>query len=106
MSSRTLFFWIVHQTENTDRTGSDVKVLFHKFRFGKGKAGAADLLGESGCFELLLPEGSADRRQFSGYCEETGFCRFQCLKDYLLPGMLHSGKCVMVCTGIGDSKGV
>lgn len=46
-------FWIVHQTENTDRTGSDVKVLFHKFRFGKGKAGAADLLGESGCFELF-----------------------------------------------------
>ena len=46
-------FWVVHQTENTYRTGSDVKVLFHKFRFGKGKTGAADLLGESGCFELF-----------------------------------------------------
>ena len=46
-------FWVVHQTENTYRTGSDVMVLFHKFRFGKGKTGAADLLGESGCFELF-----------------------------------------------------
>ena len=66
-------FWVVHQTENTYRTGSDVKVLFHKFRFGKGKTGAADLLERAAVLNFCCLEGSADRRRFSGYCEEIGF---------------------------------
>ena len=82
-------FWVVHQTENTYRTGSDVKVLFHKFRFGKGKTGAADLLGESGCFELFAAwKDQQIEGGFLGIAKEIGFCRSQCLKAYLLPGML------------------
>ena len=46
-------FWVVHQTENTYRTGSDVKVLFHKFRFGKGKTGAAEELSLVEVFVLI-----------------------------------------------------
>lgn len=48
-------FWVVHQTENTYRTGSDVKVLFHKFRFGKGKTALPICLERAAVLNFLLP---------------------------------------------------
>ena len=49
-----LVFRVVHQAKDTDGTGSNVQILFHEFRFSKGKAGAADLLGENCRFEFFV----------------------------------------------------
>ena len=76
MSSRTLFFWIVHQTENTDRTGSDVKVLFHKFRFGKGKAGAADLLERAAVLNFCCLKDQQIEGSFLGIAKKQVFADF------------------------------
>lgn len=45
---------IVHQTEDTDRSRCDIQKLFHIFRSGEGKSGAADLSGKSGSFEFFV----------------------------------------------------
>ena len=39
-------FLVIHETQNTERTGGDIQIFFHVLSVSKGKPGRADLGGE------------------------------------------------------------
>ena len=50
-----LILVIIHQAQNAHRAGSKIKILFQIFWTGKGKSGAADLVGKVFGFKFFWP---------------------------------------------------
>ena len=104
--THTVFF-VIHKAQDADRSGGKVQKLFHKFRLGKRKPGASDLLGQGGGAEFFAAghhqkiEGS-----FLGIAEKKTLADIQAENAvYLLAG-LNGGERVMIQPLIGNAQGI
>ena len=98
-------FLIVHQSQNTDRAGSNIEKLFHEFRTSKGKAGAAYLFGQPRCLEFFMT-GHHEKVEicFLSIAQKQIFAYFdiQVLID-IMTGLDGSGS-VMIQSAVGNLK--
>ena len=79
-----LMFLIVHQTEHTDRSGSDIQEFLHVFRLGKRKPRRADLRRQILGMEHL---GIRDHQQIKGRL--LAVAQEQILSDHGLQDLIH-----------------
>ena len=47
-------FMLIHQSHDADRSGSNIKIFFHIFWFGKGQSGRMNLCGQIFCFKWFI----------------------------------------------------
>lgn len=98
-----LMLRIIHQPQDADGTGSNVKKLLHMFCIREGKTCAADLFGELGCFKFLFSGHQKKVKcSFLGIAQKQVFADFCAKQLFDRDAALYRKNGIMIHAVIGD----